>query len=77
MSAKYSNPGHVDVERAAESICDAGGGISSTWKGDHIHHSAFSTSENRHLSWDEYPDGSIKNVHTDKDGRAYTQYKDN
>ncbi|MBR3252959.1 hypothetical protein IKF84_02710 [Candidatus Saccharibacteria bacterium] len=72
--AKYNNLGIVDVERAAESILENGGGIDSYWKDDHIHNSAFSKDENRHLSWDEYPDGTIKNVHTDKDNRSYTQY---
>lgn len=72
--AKYSNPGKVDVERAAESILDNGGGMSSKWKGDHIHHSAYSKDENVHLSWDEYPDGSVKNVHTDKNGRSRTDF---
>ena len=72
--AKYDNPGIVDVERAAEDIVENGGGMSSCIKGDHIHNTAFSKDENRHLSWDEYPDGSIRNVHTDKDGRSYTQY---
>ena len=72
--SKYYNPGEVDVEAAAESIVENGGGISSSWKGDHIHHTAYSRDEDRHLSWDEYPDGDIRNVHTDKDGRSYTQY---
>lgn len=70
----YNNPSKVDVERAAESIVEGGGGISSSWKDGYIHHTAYSKDENRHLSWDEYPDGSIKNVHTDKDGHSYTQY---
>ena len=72
--SKYDNPGRVDVERAAESILDNGGGMTSSWKGDHTHNTAYSKDEDWHLSWDEYPDGSIKNVHTDKDGRSYTQY---
>ena len=75
IMSKYNNPGRVDVERASEGILDNGGGMSSTWKGDHTHNTAYSKSENRHLSWDEYPDGSVKNVHTDKDNRSYTQYK--
>ena len=75
--AKYSNPGKVDVERAAEGILDNGGGMSSVQRDGYVHNTAYSRDENRHLSWDEYPDGSVKNVHTDKDGRAYTQYDDN
>ncbi len=72
--AKYDNHGKVDVERAADDIVKGGGGRSSSWKGDHMHHTAYSRDEDRHLSWDEYPDGSIRNVHTDKNGKSYTQY---
>lgn len=72
--SKYDNPGKVNVERAAESIVENGGGMSSSWKGDHTHHTAYSKSENRHLSWDESSDGKVSNVHTDKDGKSYTQY---
>ena len=72
--SKYNNPGTVDVEKAAETIVENGGGMSSRWKDDHIHHTAYSKDENRHLSWDESPDGTISNVHTDKDGKSYTQY---
>lgn len=74
--AKYFNPGKVDVERAAESIMDSGGGMDSKWEGDHIHNTAYSRNDNRRLSWDEYPDGSIKNVHSSKNGRSYMQYLD-
>lgn len=74
MGAKYYNPGKVDVERAAESIIDAGGGMNSVQKDGYIHHSVYSKDENRHLSWNEYPDGSVGEVHTDKDNKAYTQY---
>ena len=74
MGNKYYNPGSVDVERAAESIVNAGGGISSVQRDGYIHHTAYSKDDNRHLSWNEYSDGSIGEVHTDKNGRAYTQY---
>ena len=70
----FSNSGKVNVEKAAESIVENGGGMSSTQKSDHVHHTAYSRDENRHLSWDEYPNGSVKNVHTDKDNKSYTQY---
>ncbi len=70
----FSNPGKVDVEKAAESIVENGGGMSSTQKGDHIHHTAYSRDEDRHLSWDEDKDGNVSNVHTDKNGRSYTDY---
>ena len=72
--SQYYNPGHVDVEQAAEAIVANGGGISSRNRGDHIHHTAYSKEEDRHLSWDEYSDGRIANVHTDRDGSSYTQY---
>ncbi|MBR3270057.1 hypothetical protein IKG07_02300 [Candidatus Saccharibacteria bacterium] len=72
--SKYSNPGKVDVERATESILDNGGGMNSHWQGDHIHNTVYSKDENRRLSWDEYPDGSIRDVHTSKGGRSYTEY---
>ncbi len=70
----FNNPGKVDVELAAQSIVENGGGMSSTDKGGYVHHTAYSRDENRHLSWDEYPDGTVTNVHTDKDGHSYTQY---
>lgn len=73
--SKHDNPGKVNVERAAEGILDAGGGMTSRQQGDHIHNTAYSKTENRRLSWDEHPDGSISNVHTSKNGRSYTQYK--
>lgn len=72
--SKYSNPGKVDVERAAEGILDSGGGMTSRRKDDHIHNTAYSKDQNRRLSWDQYPDGSVKNVHTSKNGRSNTQY---
>ena len=74
--AKFSNPGKVDVERAAEGILDNGGGMTSRREDDHIHNTAYSKENGQRLSWDEYPDGSIKNVHTSKGGRSYMQYED-
>ena len=74
MGRPYNNPGKVDVERASESSLERGGGVSSKWEGNHIHNTAYSKEENRHLSWDEYPDGSIKDVHTDRNGNKYTDY---
>ncbi len=72
--SKHYNSGKVDVEKAAESIVENGGGMSSTQKDDHVHNTAYSRTEDRHLSWDEYPNGDVKNVHTDKDGHSYTNY---
>ena len=74
MSSKYTNPGKVNVEKAVDSIVKSGGGTSSQQKDGYVHHTAYSTTENRHLSYDKYPDGSIKNVHTDKDNKGYTTY---
>lgn len=72
--AKYYNPGKVDVERAAEGIIESGGAITSKQRDGYIHNTAYSKDENRRLSWDEYPDGSVKDVHTSKGGRSYTEY---
>lgn len=73
--SKFNNPGTVNVEKAAEGIVAAGGGITSRTKSDGtIHNTAYSKDENRRLSWDEHPDGSISDVHTSKGGRSYTGY---
>ena len=75
--AKYSNPGKVDVERAAESIVANGGGIKSEWKDGYIHNTAYSKEEGgKRLSWNEHPDGSITDVHSSRNGRSYMQYPD-
>jgi len=79
MSAKYNNPGRVDVERAAESIMSnpSGGGITSRQENGYIHNTAYSKEPGgKRLSWDEYPNGDIKNVHSSRNGSSYTQYKD-
>ena len=73
--SKFSNPGTVDVEKAAEGILASGGGITSRTRDDGtIHNTAYSKDENRRLSWDEHPDGKITDVHTSKNGRSYTGY---
>lgn len=71
----YYNPGKVDVERAAASIIAAGGTKTSHQKDGYVHYTVYVNNEghDRHLSWDEYPDGTIKNVHsTDDRGPLYT-----
>jgi len=71
----YSNPGKVDVERAAASIVAAGGVRTSEQKSGYVHHTVYVVNKghDRHLSWDEYPDGTIKNVHSTGDsGPLYT-----
>lgn len=73
--SRYYNPGKVDVERAAASIIAAGGQRTSTRKDGYTHHSVYviNKGHDRHLSWDEYDDGTIRNVHsTDDDGPLYT-----
>ncbi len=71
----YSNPGKVDVERAAADIIAAGGIRTSEQKSGYIHYTVYVVNKghDRHLSWDEYPDGTIKNVHSTGDsGPLYT-----
>ena len=77
MKAKYDNPGRVDVEKAAESILDNGGGMNSQQRDGYIHNTVYSKGEGgRQLSWNEYPDGRIGEVHSSVYGKSYTQYKD-
>lgn len=76
MSSEYYNPGKVDIEKAVEGIRNAGGGTNVQHEADHDHHVAYAREKgyDRHFSYDEYPDGTIKNVHTDKDGEGYMTY---
>lgn len=74
--AKYSNPGTINIDAATNSILVNGGGIHETSKSDgSTHVSVYSTTENRHLSYDKDNDGNISNVHTDKDNHAYIDYE--
>lgn len=74
--AKNYNPGTINIDAATNSILSSGGGISEKTKSDGTTHvSVYSTTENRHLSYDKDKDGNISNVHTDKDNRAYMDYK--
>lgn len=73
--SRYSNPGKVDIERAAADIIASGGSRTSERKNGYTHHTVYlhNKGHDRHLSWDEYDDGTIKNVHsTDDRGPAYT-----
>lgn len=75
MSKEY-NSGVVNTNVAVDSIVESGGGVSSRYNSDgSVHTTAYSKSENRHLSYDEHNDGKVSNVHTDKDNRAYVNYK--
>lgn len=74
MGSEYYNPGKVNIQAAVEGIVKAGGGVSSQQKDGYVHHTAYSRTKNHHLSYDQYPDGTIRNVHTDKDNRGYTTY---
>lgn len=77
MSSKYYNPGNVNIDLATNSILANGGGISEKSNPDGTTHvSVYSTTENRHFSYDKDDDGNYYNVHTDKDNHGYTTYKD-
>lgn len=74
--AKNSNPGTVNIEAVTNSILNSGGGKSETPNTDgSTHVSVYSTTENRHLSYDVDKNGNYSNVHTDKDNKAYMDYK--
>lgn len=75
MADKY-NSGTINIGVATNSILSNGGGISEKTNADgSTHVSVYSTTENRHLSYDKDKDGNISNVHTDKNNRAYMDYK--
>ena len=75
MAKKY-NPGTINIDSATNSIISNGGGIHEKSNGDgSTHFSVYSTTENRHLSYDKDKDGNISKVHTDKDNHAYMNYK--
>lgn len=74
--AKNYNPGIINIDIATNSILASGGGISEKANADGTTHiTVYSTTENRHLSYDIDKGGNISNVHTDKDNRAYMDYK--
>lgn len=74
--AKHSNSGTVNIESATNSILSSGGGRNERLNSDgSTHVSVYSTTENRHLSYDVNRDGSYSNVHTDKNNRSYMDYK--
>ena len=57
--AKNYNPGTINLDVATKSILSSGGGISEKTKADGtMHVSVYSTTENRHLSYDK--DKNIK-----------------
>lgn len=71
----YNNPGKLDVEQAARDIVAVGGVRKEEPKSGYKHVVVYvkNAGHDRHLSWDEYPDGTIKNVHTTGDsGPLYT-----
>ena len=77
IMAKYSNSGTVDIDRATNSIITNGGGINKKEPDENgvTHVSVYSTTENRHLSYDRDSDGNYSGVHTDRDNRPYMNYK--
>ena len=75
MADQY-NPGIINIDLVTDTILSNGGGISEKSNEDgSTHVSVYSTTENRHLSYDKDEEGNISNVHTDKDNRAYMDYK--
>ena len=75
MADKY-NAGTINIDAVTNSILSNGGGVSEKTNADGTtHYSIYSTTENRHLSYDKDKDGNITNVHTDKNNRAYMDYK--
>ena len=76
VMAKNYNPGTINIDATTNSILSNGGGISEKSNADgSTHVSVYSTTENRHLSYDKDKDDNISNVHTDKNNRAYMDYK--
>lgn len=74
--AKNYNPGTVNIDIATNSILSNGGGSSESTKDDgSTHVSVYSTTDNRHLSYDRDENGNYSNVHTDKDNHSYMDYK--
>ena len=74
--AKNYNPGTINIDAVTSSILSNGGGISERTNSDgSTHVSIYSTTENRHLSYDRDQNGNYSNVHTDKDNHAYMDYK--
>lgn len=74
--AKNYNPGTINISAATKSILSNGGGMSEKTKADGLTHvTVYSTKENRHLSYDKDKNGNISNVHTDKNNKAYMDYK--
>ena len=75
MADQY-NPGIINIDLVTDTILSNGGGVSEKNQEDgSTHVTVYSTTENRHLSYDKDDEGNISNVHTDKDNRAYMDYK--
>ena len=74
--AKNYNPGTVNIDAVTSSILSNGGGVSERSNHDgSTHVTVYSKTENRHLSYDKDETGKCYNVHTDKNNRAYMDYK--
>ena len=75
MADKY-NPGRINIDSVTTSILLNGGGINKSTNADgSTHTSVYSRAENRHLSYDRDKEDKVSNVHTDKNNRAYMDYK--
>ncbi len=74
--ANKSNPGTVNIDKVIETTVKAGGGVSTKTNPDgSTHITVYSTKQNWHISADKAQDGSYSNVHTDRNNRAYMDYK--
>lgn len=75
MADRY-NGGTVNIDAVTDSILSNGGGTSerSNYDGS-THVTVYSTNEDCHISYDRDEDGNYSNVHTDRDGHAYMDYK--
>lgn len=75
MADKF-NAGTINIEATTNSILSNGGGINTTTNDDgSTHYSVYSTSENKHFSYDKDKEGNISNVHSSRDNHPYMDYK--
>lgn len=70
------NPGMVNIDLVTNAICSNGGNVNKKTAADgSTHISVYSTTENRHMSYDCDRNGNISNVHTDKNNHKHMDYK--
>ena len=74
--AKKFNLGIVNIDATTKSVLSNGGGTITKINSDGTTHTTvYSTTDNRHLSFDTDASGNVSNVHTDKNNRAFMDYK--